>query len=158
MKKEIYKDTETENLTKSLEGCSIRVIEDGQAYDYKIDASKGFVLKADNSNRSQHPYIASFLSGIRKDFTEQILVLNEDGTERIGPINIPAGKIPVFRIRNRIGGKNGTEKFIIIGIVDKSSQVLHSLNIYGTVTEVTSPPEHGPNKKIELMPEELSRL
>ncbi len=156
--KESYKDKETENLTHSLENCSIRVIEDGQSYDYRIDASLDFVLKKDNSNRSQHPYIASYLSGIRKDFTEQILVLNEDGTERIGPIDIPVGKIPVFRIRNRIGGKNGTEKFIVIGIVDKSSQVLHCLNIYGTVIEVTSPPDHGPNKKIDLMPEELSRL
>ena len=149
--KESYKDKETEKLTNSLENCSIRVIEDGQSYDYKINHNY-------SGERSGHPYIASYLSGIRKDFIEQILVLNEDGTERIGPINIPTGKIPVFRIRNRIGGKNGTEKFIVIGIVDKSSQVLHSLNIYGTVTEVTSPPDHGPNKKIDLMSEELARL
>jgi len=148
----------TEKLTKSLENCSIRVIEDGQSYDYKIDQSLNFVLKEDNSNRAQHPYIASYLSGIRKDFTEQILVLNEDGTERLGPIDIPAGKIPVFRLRTRGGDSKGVQKFIVIGIVDKSSQTLHCLDIHGVPKIVTSPPDHGPTKKIELMPEELARL
>lgn len=147
----------TMDKTQALVDCSVRVIEDGQHYDYRIDASKDFVLKEDNSNRSQHPYIASYLSGIRKDFAEQILVLNKDGSERLGPIEVPKGAIPVFRLRTR-NDRNGVYKFIIIGIVNKSSQTLHFLDIHGKSEVVTSPPDHGPTKKIDLMSEELARL
>jgi len=140
----------TKDKTQALVDCSIRVIEDGQSYDYKINRDY-------SGDRAKHPYIASYLSGIRKDFTEQILVLNKDGTERLGPINVPAGKIPVFRLRTRTD-RNGVYKFILIGIVDKSSQELHFLDIHGKEEIITSPQDHGPYKKINLMQEELARL
>lgn len=144
----------TEKLTNALMGCSVRLLDEkDNNIDYRLNQNVGFM-----GERAAHPYIKHYLGSLDKIKEQRIVVLNSDGTERLGPITIPSGKIPVFRLRTKGGPIEGVQKFIIIGIVDKSSQTLHCLDIHGVENIVTSPPEHGPTKKIDLMPEELARL
>ena len=151
---EAYKDTKTAELTNDLMNCSVRLIHGNNKHiDYEINSGHEF-----SGERTAHPYIRDFLGALDSIEEQQILILNPDGSERLGPINIPTGKIPVFRIRSRFYDKNLMRKAIIIGIVDRSNQELHFLDINGNETTTSSPTEHGFTKKIELMPEELERL
>lgn len=141
----------TKDKTQALIDCSVRLIgEDNNVYDYKIDQGVGF-----NGDRAAHPYIKNYLGSLDVIKEQRIVVLNKDGSERLGPIVIASGKLPVFRLQTRGGGKEGVQKFIVIGLVDKLSQELHFLDIHGKETVLTNASEAD---KIELMPEELARL
>ena len=151
---EAYKDEQTQNLTQDLMKCTVRLIHSGdQHVDYPVDSGKAF-----NGQRQNHPYIKNFLGALDSIQEQQILILNPDGSERLGPITIPAGRIPVFRIRSRFYNEEMMTKSIIIGIVNRDDQELHFLDIHGNETITSSPTDHGFTKKIELLPEELERL
>lgn len=151
---ESYTDENTRQKTDDLMNCSVRLIHDNNQHtDYKINSGQSH-----DGPRELHPYIHHFLGALEAVQEQQILILNEDGSERLGPIDIPAGKIPVFRIRSRFYNQDMMRKSIIIGIVDQNSQELHFLDIDGNETTISSPSEHGFTKKIELMPEEIARL
>jgi len=145
---------ETKDKTQALIDCTVRLIDkDNTAFDYKIDQGIGF-----EGDRAAHPYIKNYLGSLDVVDEQKILILNKDGSERLGPINIPSGKLPVFRLRTRGLGKAGVTKFIIVGLVDKESQELHFLDIHGKENVETSPQSTGLYGQIGLLPEELERL
>lgn len=145
---------ETKHLTEALTKCKVRILfADGSKFDYDVTRANTYA-----GNPQDHPYIKDFLNKTKINEKQQILILNEDGTERLGPIEIPPGKLPVIRMRTRGGSSKGVNKFIVIGLVDKNSQVLHFLDRDGKAVVVTSPTETGPDGKIVLIEQELSRL
>ena len=148
----------TKDKTQALMDCSVRLLDqNNNPHDYKIDQGNNFQV-GKHGERKDHPYIKEFIPMIEKSQPQKIVILNKDGSERLGPIMIPVGKIPVFRIRTRGGGSKGISKFTIVGIVDKTSQELHFLDVFGNETVETNPPISGEHSKINLMPEELVRL
>lgn len=145
---------QTKALTEAINECSIRLFQsNGSHYDYKVNQSDGYA-----GDRKNHPYIKNYLGSIKVKETQQVLVLNKDGTERFGPINIPSGKLPVFRLRTTGGGTKGVDKYLVIGLVDKNSQTLYFVYRDGKHTESANPPQLGPEGKIELLEEESERL
>jgi len=146
---------DTKDKTQALVDCTVRILDGDSHLDYKLD--HGLNYSAGDNNRSEHPYIKEYLGNTDKIDEQQIVILNKDGSERLGPIKIPGGKLAVFRLRTR-QDRNGVHKFIVVGIVDHESQELHFLDIHGNETVETNPPEGGPTGKIILLPEELERL
>jgi len=146
---------ETKGKTQDLVDCSIRLLDkDNNAFDYKIDLGINFT----GSERAEHPYIKNYLGMVDVVEEQRIVILNKDGSERLGPIPIPPGKLPIFRLRTRGGGKAGVNKFIVVGLVDKKSQELHFLDINGKETVEKRPKPTGIYGQIVLLPEELERL
>ena len=139
-------------LTKKIWSSSIRVLyQDGTKFDYKFE--NNFKIKPDNSNRAEHPYIKDYLAKVDSKQNQTVLILNPDGTERYGPINVPSGKIAIFRMHTRNKPDN-VDVYLKLAVVDKSTQQIHKVRRNGTneIFDHTSP------LKINLMPEELSRL
>ena len=146
---------ETKALTEAIAECSIRILyKNNTHYDYKVNQGDEY----HGDDRANHPYIKNYLGNIKVNEVQQILILNKDGTERFGPIEIPSGKLPAFRLRTFGGSSKGVNRYLVIGIVDKTSQILHFIYRDGSHVESTSPPPLGPVGKIGLLEEELKRL
>ncbi len=145
---------ETKALTEAIADCSIRILyKNNTHYDYRVNQGDEY-----SGDRANHPYIKDYLGNIKVNETQQILVLNKDGTERFGPLEIPSGKLPAFRLRTFGGSSKGVDRYLVIAIVDNNSQVLHFLYRDGSHVESRDPPALGPVGKIELLEEEKTRL
>lgn len=145
-------DPATKPLTEKIHNSSIRVIHaDGKQFNYKFN--NNFKVKPDHSNRKDHPYISEYLANLDSSQEQTVIILNPNGTERYGPIKVPAGKIAVFRLHTR-GDARGVDTYLKLAIVDKTTQQIHKIRRNGTneIFDHTSP------LKINLMSEELSRL
>jgi hypothetical protein len=146
-------DPATKPLTDKIHNSSIRIIYDnGDTFNYKIN--NDFKIKPDKSNRKNHPYIKDYLNKIDTSQNQQALILNPDGTERYGPIKIPAGKLAILRLHTRQLKTGGVDVYIKLAVVDKKSQQIHKVRRNGT-NEIF---DHSSPLKINLLPEELSRL
>lgn len=129
-------DPATASQTESLINCTLRFLYNNDThFDFKINNSPTKYTDLDRTK------------------LKSVVVLNEDGTERIEPITIPKGKTVACRLRTMI--KGGTvNKFLIIGIVNSTSQVLHYIYRDGTTEVIDTPDEFAKYGKLKLRADE----